>query len=233
MRVGAELNLQQSPRATSLQTVADTPIAPAAACSAPSTDKPPDGQALVILVPEDDPRPAKRPRRHWDLSALPAHLRLEDNGFTKSYHCDLCGCFNSTKTRSQFFATHWECQGIADLPKRNRHFIRKSSLPVNRDAAPRGAQVTDVQWYQQHGQLPISIQQPWPGAPLTCRGCGASTPQCNRRKFMQSHLACLAPFLTWHSDGSVSIDTDGLDRGTKRTNPSTFVSEPPNQQALQ
>eukprot|EP00971_Amphidinium_carterae_P260125 5160950-Amphidinium_carterae.1 len=121
----------------------------------------------VVDLTVDTPH-QKRPRKQWDLSALPEHIALRDDGFTLRYECKRCGCHNATKTRSMFFDKHLHCQGLRTNVRPNRHFLRKASLQQAREERPCGLEVINAAWYQDRGILPVSLKQPWPGAPIEC-----------------------------------------------------------------
>eukprot|EP00971_Amphidinium_carterae_P306929 6099807-Amphidinium_carterae.1 len=61
MRIGAEPTHQQTHRANGLQSPMDPAIDQVETTSAPPSAQPAEDQPLVILVPDDEPRPVKRP----------------------------------------------------------------------------------------------------------------------------------------------------------------------------
>eukprot|EP00971_Amphidinium_carterae_P172702 3423846-Amphidinium_carterae.1 len=173
------------------------------------------------LVADETDLVPKVKRRRWALDKLPEHIIAHENDFALRYRCLRCGCMNAAQSRSSFFAKHWECSGEAVLRTTNRHFVRKALLPENKGRKPSAEEVLDPDWYQTYGILPICIAQPVPL--IHCTVCAVRDRQCNRKKFIKTHLNCLSEAIHWHNNGSFSFLDGVLHRGAKkRKQPVTF-----------
>eukprot|EP00971_Amphidinium_carterae_P173696 3443458-Amphidinium_carterae.1 len=125
---------------------------------------------------------------------------------------------SAAQSRSEFFARHWECTGAAIHGTRNRHFVRKAMLRENIGIQPSPEEVLDVTWYQAHGALPRNVAQPISGGLIHCTVCSVKDRQCNRKKFMTTHMECLKDALLWSADGNFTFIDNILHRGCKKRN---------------
>eukprot|EP00971_Amphidinium_carterae_P315238 6265471-Amphidinium_carterae.2 len=134
-------------------------------------------------------------RRRWDLNALPPHLVLIEDTFSRKYKCLNCSCTSAIQARSPFFAKHWNCQGESVHVPRGRRFLRKAELAVNVGAQPNADEILNVEWYQFRGALPKCVVQPAAASYLHCTVCASKDRPCNRKRFIVKHLRCLATLL--------------------------------------
>eukprot|EP00971_Amphidinium_carterae_P101222 2002793-Amphidinium_carterae.1 len=93
------------------------------------------------------------------MDELPPHLQLVSNAFRQYYTCNRCKAYTGVQARSQFFQTHWHCEGVNPEAKRSRHFLRKASLAENQQRVPGPSDILSLEWYQSVGQLPPCILQ--------------------------------------------------------------------------
>eukprot|EP00971_Amphidinium_carterae_P215225 4271580-Amphidinium_carterae.2 len=165
-----------------------------------------EGPIVIYSEDENEIPQRKAKRRRWALETLPQHIELQETNFRRQYFCHRCGCYTALQSRSAFFAKHWECTGASLYNSTNRHFQRKASLHRDVEEIPMGAQILDASWYQTRGRLPATVSQNVPGGLLLCRVCGISTPQCNRRRFLRTHLNCTEAVLVRGENGRLEVD---------------------------